>query len=135
MPNMTMKERIERIVARSKDAVFIRQDFAKVGGYDQVGRVLRELVKDGALIKVGYGVYVKTKDSGIPGRPIPVMSLIEIGLQAMAKLGVDADLGRSAKAYMAGKTTQMPMATVLNVGNARVTRKLSVGMQEVRYEK
>ncbi len=135
MSGMTIQERIERSLVRSKDVVFVRKDFDRFGGYDQVGRVLRVVMKKGLLVKAGYGVYVKARTSGITGKPVPVAPLIEIGLQALSKLGVGADVGNSAKAYMAGETTQMPMATVVNVGKSRVSRKIGFGKQSVRYER
>ena len=135
MSGMTTQERIERWLARSGDVVFVRTDFKRFGGYDQVGRALRAVLKKGLLVRAGYGIYVKARPSGITGEPVPVLSLVEIGLQALSKLGVEADLGRSAKAYMARRTTQMPMATVLNVGKSRVSRRIGFGKQCVRYEK
>lgn len=135
MAAMTMQERIERSLCRSEDVVFVRKDFDRFGGYDQVGRVLRDVIKKGLLVKAGYGLYVKARPSGITGQPVPVLSLVEIGMKALSKLGVAADLGRAAKAYMAGETTQMPMATVVNVGKARVSRKIGFGKQHVRYER
>ena len=135
MAGMTIQERIERSLARSRDAVFVRKDFDKFGGYDQVGRALRDVMKKGLLVKAGYGLYVKARESSVTGKPIPVLSLIEIGLQALSKIGVEADVSRAAKAYMAGKTMQMPMATVVNVGKARVSRKIGFGKQRVRYER
>jgi len=135
MSKMTIEERVKRSIARSADWVFLRTDFDKFGGYDQVGRVLRSLVRKGRLVKAGYGVYVKARASSYTGTPIPVLSLIEIGLEALSKLGIEADVGRSAKAYMEGKTTQMPMATVVNVGKSRVSRRIGFGKQSVRYER
>ena len=132
---MATKERVERYLLRSKDSVFVRKDFEKFGGYDQVGRALRCAVKQGLLVKGGYGVYVKARKSSLTGNPVPVVSLMEIGLYALAKFGVTADIGSSAKAYMEGKTTQMPMATVINVGKSRVSRKIGVGKQFLRYER
>lgn len=135
MSGMTIQERIESSLSRSKDAVFVRADFDRFGGYDQVGRALRAVLRKGLLVRAGYGVYVKARPSGVTGEPVPVLSLVEIGLQALSKLGVEADLGRSAKAYMAGETTQMPMAMVLNVGKSRIARRIGFGKQCVRYEK
>lgn len=131
----TIQEQIEQGLARTKDAVFVRTDFDMFGGYEQVGRALREIVKKGLLVKAGHGIYVKARISSIHGEPIPVLSLIEIGLQALSKLGIEADISRAAKAYMAGETTQMPMATVINVGKARVSRKIGFGKQTVSFEK
>jgi len=42
---MTIKRRIRTRLQRSKRYVFTRDDFSDLAGYDQVGRVLRELVK------------------------------------------------------------------------------------------
>ena len=130
-----LQERIERSLLRAKTDVFLREDFEKFGDYDQVGRALRGAVKKGMLVKAGYGVYVRAKKSSLTGNPVPKVSLMEIGLQALKKLGVKADLGRSARAYMDGKTTQMPMATVLNVGKARISRRIGFRNNTIRYER
>lgn len=50
---MTTKVRIQFRLNRSKRYVFIRSDFDDIAGYDQIGKVLRELVKEGQLLKVG----------------------------------------------------------------------------------
>ena len=132
---MTIAERIEQSLLRSKVSVFVRKDFDRFGGYDQVGRALRSLLGRGVIVKAGYGVYVKARKSSLSGNSIPVVSLIEIGLQALSKLGVKADVGSSARDYRDGKTTQMPMATVVSVGKARISRKIGFGRKAIRYEK
>ncbi len=131
---MTLEERIEMSLQRSAAKVFLRKEFDRFGGYDQVGRALRSVINKGLLIKAGYGVYVKAKKSTLTGKPVPVVPLIEIGLEALTKLGVKPELGTSAKEYMEGKTTQMPMSTVLNVGNSRVSRRIGFGSKSIRYE-
>ena len=135
MASMTIEERIESSLLRSKANVFVRKDFDKFGGYDQVGRALRMVIAKGLLVKAGYGVYVKARNSSLTGNPVPVISLMQIGIQALAKLGVAADVGSSAKEYMEGKTTQMPMAAVVNIGKARVSRKIGFGSKSIRYER
>lgn len=135
MPAVSLQRRIESSLARTKAAVFLRRDFNRFGGYDPVSRALRGIVAKGRLVKAGYGVYVKARRSGLTGNPIPVLSVIEIGLQTMEKLGIKAELGASAKAYAAGISTQMPMASVVNVGKARVSRKIGFGAKTVRYER
>jgi len=132
---MTIEERIARSIAKSGDKVFLRTEFAEYGGYDQVGRVLRTLVNKGRLVKAGYGVYVKAKVSSLTGKPIPAVPLTEICMSALSKLGVTTEMGSSDKAYMEGKTTQMPMAEVVKIKNSRVCRKIGFGSKVVRYEK
>lgn len=132
---MSLQERIERSLLRAKEDVFLREDFEKFGDYDQVGRALRGAVKKGLLVKAGYGVYVRARKSSLTGNPIPKASLVEIGLQALKKLGVNADVGRSARQYRDGKTTQMPMATVIDVGKSRISRRIGFGSRIIRYER
>ena len=134
MAKLTIEERVLRFLARSDDKVFVRPEFEKFGGYDQVGRVLRGLVKRGVLIKAGYGVYVKAKASTSSGRPVPVVPLMTIGFCALTKLGIENNLGSSAKEYRAGKTTQIPMVSVIDIGNARVVRRIGFGKNIIKYE-
>lgn len=134
MPRVTLEERIEMSLRRSAAKVFLRKEFDRFGGYDQVGRALRNTIKRGLLIKAGYGVYVKARPSTLTGKPIPVVPLIEIGLEALTKLGVKPDLGTAAKEYRDGKTTQIPMSTVLNVGKSRVCRQIGFGSKSIRFE-
>ena len=57
----TLEGKITYRVKRSAVAVFVRQDFEDIGGYDQVGRILRQLIQKGLLINIGYGVYARAK--------------------------------------------------------------------------
>ena len=68
---MSIKVLIQERLSRSRRYVFIRADFEDIAGYDQVGRVLRDLVKDGELIKVGYGVYTKARKNPMTGKLMP----------------------------------------------------------------
>lgn len=135
MSKLSIEERIEQKLQRSQANVFIRKEFDRLGGYDQVGRALRGAMKKGVLVRAGYGVYVKARQSSLTGKPVPVVSLMEIGLQILSKLGVKADVGSSAREYRDGKTTQMPMADVVSVGKARVSRRIGFGNKIIRYEK
>lgn len=135
MAKMTLEERIRRMISRSKDDVFLRGEFSKFGGYDQVGRALRTLVSQGFIVKGGYGIYVRARASSLSGNPVPVISLVEIGLEALKKMGIKADLGESSRRYRDGKTTQMPMATVIAVSDSRVSRKICFGKKEIRIER
>ena len=54
----TLRERIETRIARKRgEDVFLPREFADLGGEDQVLRVLRGLVREGRLVRLGYGVY------------------------------------------------------------------------------
>lgn len=105
-----------------------------MGGRRQVGRALRELVDESSLYRAGYGVFARTSP-GVGGVPRPELGLAEIGKQALGKLGVEATLGRAAQRYADGKTTQVPYGCTLNVGRARVQRRMRFGAVEIKYER
>lgn len=135
MSKLPVRQRVERSVARSTARFFVRADFKRLGSFGQVGRVLRSLIARGLLVKAGYGIYVKARKSSVSGRAVPVASLVEIDIEALAKLSVAPQLGSSARSYANGRTTQLPMATVLNVGKSRVTRRIGFGSHVIRYER
>src|SRR5665213_1145111 len=45
-----VEKQIARRIARKRGDVFLRADFSDIGGYDQVGRALRDLVRKGCLL-------------------------------------------------------------------------------------
>src|SRR5262249_3383714 len=85
----TLNYKISARIARKKDIVFLREDFADLGGYDQVGRILRNLVRDGKIVEIGYGLYAKAKRSSITGEVIPVAPLPTLAKAALERLGVE----------------------------------------------
>ena len=131
---LTIKDKISKSITSSNGSVFLRADFKKFGGYDQVGRALKELVASGKIVKMGYGVYSKSKKSPIFGGQIPVVTVVEAGLVVMKKLGIKADVGYYSRLYRDGETTQIPMKEVVAV-ERRVTRKIYFGSRVLKYEK
>lgn len=63
----TLLKRIQIKMRRSTKRVFLRQDFKSLGGYDQVGRALKELTRQGKLIRLGYGIYAKARPNRLTG--------------------------------------------------------------------
>jgi len=71
MNKLTLKTKISEKIRKAKSKnVFIRDDFKSLGGYDQIGRALKELTKEGRLIKIGYGLYAKAIKSSLTGNPM-----------------------------------------------------------------
>ena len=67
----TLRERIESRIARKRgEDVFLPQEFRDLGGEDQVLRVLRILVREKHLVRLGYGVYGRAIVSRLSGDPI-----------------------------------------------------------------
>ena len=108
---MIIEERLYRSVARRKDDVFVRKDFAALGSEAQVNRALRSLVSRGVIVKLGVGVYAKAKKSVLSGKAIPVKPVSVLAPIALQKLGVKTFPSQMTQDYNAGTTTQYPQAT------------------------
>ncbi len=66
----TLRERIETRIARKRDDVFLTREFRDLGGEDQVLRVLRTVVHQKRLVRLGYGVYGRVIVSRSSGAPV-----------------------------------------------------------------
>lgn len=133
----TLKQKIQNRVARTKKTdVFLPRDFADLSGEDQVLRALRSLVHDGALMRLGYGVYARAMRSRITGRLMvsSANGFHSAALQALNKLGVPWEQSESTKAYNEGRSTQIPVNPTVKV-KARFNRRLSDGRTELRVER
>ncbi|MBI6550315.1 DUF6088 family protein [Xenorhabdus lircayensis] len=125
---MTIKARIQSRLKRSKRYVFTRDDFKDIAGYDQVGRALRELVREGQLLKVGYGVYTKARKDTITGKIMPASpgSSSAVIVEALERLNVSYRFDGATTDYNRGNSTQVP-ATVQIKTSPRFKRVLTVG--------
>lgn len=135
MSQLTIKERMSEFIAQSKGEVFLRSEFSPLGSQSQVGQVLRDLLKAGMIVRLGYGVYAKARPSTLSGKPVPRVTLEELTQEALIKLGVEPKLGRAQMDYLERRTTQMPVHTTFNTGRRRISRKITVGGRSARYER
>src|SRR5436309_15843460 len=72
----------EARIARKRDDVFLPREFADLGGEDQLLRVLRGLVREGRLVRLGYGVYGRAVVSQLSGEPISTASMASLARRA-----------------------------------------------------
>ena len=131
-----MRERIEARIARKRDDVFLPREFADLGGEDQVLRALRGLVRDGRLMRLGYGVYGRAIVSRLSGEPMlySANGFIGVARQALDKLGVRWEPTAAERAYNEGRSTQVPVNPVVRV-KGRFSRQLRYGKTELVLER
>ncbi len=106
MKRPVLKSKIATKISRSRREVFLRSDFEKLAGYDQVGRALRQLISEGLLIKVGYGLYAKARPNRITGKPMlsATGGFTQVAEEALSRLGVKWIASKSIEAYQSGST-------------------------------
>lgn len=129
----TLESRVSYRIKRSGSPVMLRRDFDDIGGYDQIGRVLKQLVEKGLIINLGYGVYARAKKSEISGRIVPEKPLQELAKETMKKLRVEVVPSKAEQAYNQGRSTQVPSGRVIGV-KGRVSRKLGYNGKSIFFE-
>lgn len=134
MPRETLRNQIKSRISKSQDFVFMPADFFDLSDRDQVGRALRQLTKEQFLVKIGYGVYVKTRVSQYTGKILPFSDLRTIAEVVLTKLGVEVLPTKYEIAYNSRQSTQVPNGFVVGV-DKRINRKLSYGDSSIRYAK
>ena len=133
----TLRDKIERRIARKKgDDVFLTREFKALGGEDQVLRALRELVHDGRLVRLGYGVYGRAVVSRLSGKPMLYSrnGFAGVARQALDKLGVEWEPTEAERAYNEGRSTQVPVNPVVRV-KSRFSRQLRYRNTELMLER
>jgi hypothetical protein len=130
----TLRERISYRIERGKNEVFIRGDFEDLSDYVQVGRILRQLVVIGKLIRIGYGLYAKATKSPISGETIPRKGINALAKEALERLNVKAFPSSYEKAYNEDRSTQVPTGRVIEV-KSRISRKIGYKGRRVVFER
>ncbi|WP_420895722.1 DUF6088 family protein, partial [Vibrio aestuarianus] len=122
-------ECIYQKIKRSRRYVFERKDFDDVASYDQVGRALRQLVKQGDLIKIGYGLYTKAKLNSLTGKPMPTHpgGTDALMREILKMKGVDFEMDSLSWQSLSGQSTQIPSSIQYSWNPKQFNRKLVVG--------
>lgn len=129
----TLEAKMRYRINKSKASAFVLSDFYDLSDRDQVGRILRKMVKEQFLIKIGQGVFARTKESQISGKRILETDFITVAKQALQKLKIKIRPSKAEQDYASGKTTQIP--TGLRIGvNKRVARTLTYNGRTISYE-
>jgi hypothetical protein len=132
----SLRRQITLEIERSSAAVFLPREFARLAGEDQVLRALRQLVRQGQLVRLGYGVYGRAVRSRLTGEPMLYSENGFLGAarEALTKLGVAWEPTAAERAYNEGRATQVPVNPVVRV-KGRFSRRLRSGNLELQLER
>lgn len=131
---MKLEDRMSRSIKQRVSIVVLRSDFLNMGSDSQVGRVLARFVANGVLVRVSKGAFAKARINRYTGKPTPAGTLDMIAAELFRKLNISITASTFVAEYNSGKSTQIPMGTVVNTGNRRISRKVTVGNNTVLYE-
>lgn len=131
----TLRGKVAAKIRRSRRNVFLRSDFEDIStDYDQVGRALRQLVADGILLKLGYGLYSKARLNRYTKQPMLSApgGFDQAAKEALNRLKVSWDLSKGTKQAL--RSNQIVVNTELAV-NERFSRKIGVNKFKLRIVK
>jgi len=130
----SVKLRLQRSIAARSGEVVLRRELTRFGSAAQVSRALKQLVKEGRLVRIGTGVYAKAKPGARSGVPMARQPLEALAAETFDRLGIPWQLGAAQRRYNSGGTTQVPWRTTFNTGRRRISRRLQIGKRVVDYE-
>ncbi|WP_106305451.1 DUF6088 family protein [Paraburkholderia sp. BL18I3N2] len=130
-----LEDRVTRSIHRRAGVVILRSELAKLGGRSQLTRVLARLVDARKLIRIGHGIYAKTKMNKFTRTLMPAATFESIAAEAFEKLGIAVGPGMLAEEYNSGRSTQIPMMPAVTTGRRRISRRIQVGSKRVIYER
>lgn len=130
----TLLSKIQYRIKRRRYSVYMPKDFCDLSDSDQIGRALRTLVAKGLLVRLGQGVYARTKRSSITQELIPEKSLPLLGVEIAKKLGLRVVPSSYELAYNQGKITQVPTGRVIGIRGGRISRKIGYKGVSIKYE-
>jgi len=132
MKRLTLKSKVAKKISRSNREVFLRSDFEKLAGYDQIGRALLQLSSDGVLVKVGYGLYAKARPNRITGKPMLAAKggFTQVAEEALFRLGVKWKPSKAVLDYQSG-STQIPANAEVIIFE-RFNRRIATGKFELQ---
>lgn len=136
MKKRTLIDSIKLKIKKSKRNTFLLKDFDNLVekyDYDQVLRGLRNLIKEGLLIKISRGVYAKTKVLS-DGSVLLSKGINELATEALNNLGIKTGPSSYSIQYAQGDTTQVPTGRVIAV-NKRVRRKIGYNGNYIKFER
>ena len=132
----TLRQRVEARIAKRRDDAFLTREFLDLGGRRQVLRALRQLIEQGKLIRLGYGVYGRSEFSPLTGEPMLAgEGFGAVTRRVLDKLKVAWEPNRWERAYNEGRSTQVPMTPRVRLRASRFSRKLRYNAMELTFER
>jgi hypothetical protein len=120
------------------ETVFLRSEFTlALPQYSRTGidRALRQMVDEGKMVRLGYGILAKARPSIFDGKPVLGKGPYACAIEALNKLGVPWQQDSATRAYNENRTTQIPTWIAFDIAKPGFTRKINFNGKEVFYER
>lgn len=129
---------VDYLTARPQENAFLRSEFDALGkSRSSMDKALRQLIKEGILVRGGWGVLVRGQYTACSRKPSPVCDPHTFGFEALRKLGVEPEHDPHGHEPIAPAPTQVdepvrdPGRTL--VGRSRISRRIGFNDVWLRY--
>lgn len=122
-----------RLIDRTPEKVLLRKDFVNLGGYRQISRVLKRLIHEKILVRIGFGVYAKAYQLKYIDEPLIKDGFDVVSRGALDRLNVKWEAGSAEQAYNAGQSQQVPVQNFVRL-KTRLRRKLAYANRKLYFE-
>lgn len=95
-------------IKRLSGAVVLRSDVTNIANPRQISRALNRLIKDGYIVKLGYGVYAKLDRAKFGQIAYLKEGVLPTMRAALSKLNIRWEPSQEEQDYQAGRSTQIP---------------------------
>ncbi|MBU2792800.1 hypothetical protein HAQ01_05250 [Acidithiobacillus thiooxidans] len=130
------KDILDYLAARPDENAFLRSEFDSLSkSRSGVDKALRALVKEGMLVRGGYGVLVRGMYNDLVNQVTPTVSADKFAREVLCKLDIPFRTDSARLAYNRGETTQVPAWLAVNVGKGRISRKIGYNKRWLNYER
>jgi hypothetical protein len=128
---------VEQKIESLPYCVILRSDVVELGTERQVTYALNNLIKQKKIVRVGYGIYAKTKTSTLlPGEVLlrGTSGFAMMTREMLDRLNISWLQSEAEEEYNSGRSTQVPVRSILRL-KQRFRRKISFKEMIFKYKK
>lgn len=130
---MKLEDRMRQSIRRRVGNVVFRADVAGLGSPSQVTHALGALLHNGELLRMGSGVYAKATRDARTNLVRPLADFESLAREAAQKFGVPWQARTLATSGEPGAASHRPVEFVVETGERRISRRLSLEGQVVVF--
>lgn len=129
----SIEYQVMQLIQQIPNNVLLRKDLLALGGYRQISRILKKLVNQKKLVKIGFGIYAKAYQSKYISEPLIKEGFDVVSREALDRLGVEWEAGHAEQAYNNGLSQQVPAHNIVQL-KSRFRRKLFYANRQLYFE-
>ena len=126
---------LEYMQVRPEETVFLRKDFQHLDTYQKVGRAISELCAEARVIRIGHGLYCRTRVTKFSDKPIPdIKDFTQMARRALTRLGYQLTYTTADIDNFERRSTQVPNGRQVGLRGKQTKRRIGYFGTYVNYQ-